>query len=424
MSEKRTIDERTKVLFQQAMLESFANKLVIHVNRGIDQFLKKVLDALNSINNKAKEFALDHLIKNEYEKADYIIRQEAVNIKSKIYSDINMVLAQQKELASVVNFFTDLLSSAISTMEKQSLSISQQIKEGAPVTDELQLFIEQLSEQLKDIERRNKTLQEENQRLQNYIRALQQSKELTESEIASLRQQIEERDKKIKELLSALLTYKEQFEKLQAQKREVFYDERISEYEAKLNKLKVEYAFEHEQRVKLEQQLKELRNELESVKSENKAWKERYTTLEEKTKKVNAELLKIRDFLLALQKEKQELEQEASRNIQKAAEYDKLIVQLGILDELMMNNPQYAALRILSNKIAEGVFKISAEELGYRHGDISLAAWFENLFGYLKKKGLVDFEIEAGRGFPKGWLVVTEKGKSLFFEVRKRIFSR
>ena len=89
----------------------------------------------------------------------------------------------------------------------------------------------------------------------------------------------------------------------------------------------------------------------------------------------------------------------------------------------MKRIPQYSAIRILSEKISQWIFKISAEELGYRMGDVSLAAWLTNFFGDLKDQGIIDFEIESTKGFPRGWIVVTDKGKKLFVELRNKIFS-
>ena len=77
---------------------------------------------------------------------------------------------------------------------------------------------------------------------------------------------------------------------------------------------------------------------------------------------------------------------------------------------------------MLSKKIAQGQEKISAKELGYKRGDISLAAWLENYYGDLQKEGLVQFEIKAGGGFPEGWIIVTEKGKRLFKEAERAVF--
>lgn len=419
----QSINDETKKIFQQAMLESFVNKIVIYVDRGINRLMEKVLQAIQTINVKAKEYALDTIIRPEYEKAEYLINQEAINTKSQIYNDLNKALIQQKELASVIDFFTGLLSTVIESAERgYPTSVPSeiiQVPESSQINEELRNMIQNLSKRIKEIEKVNASLKEENKKLSDLLSTYKNNELKAKSEIERLNKIIQERDEKIKQLLATVLHYKDELSKLS----KGIEEEPQKDYEALLNRFKAEYAIEREKRLEIEKAFAELNKKLSNLQNEKIELEMKNKVLKNENEKIKTELSKLQNLLVTMQQEKQMLENEVSKNIKKATEYDKLVVQLGILDELLKNNPQYSALRILSSKISEGQFKISAEELGYRHGDLSLAAWFNNLFGHLKQMNIIDFEIESGRGFPKGWVIITETGKQLFINVRKKIFA-
>ncbi len=226
----------------------------------------------------------------------------------------------------------------------------------------------------------------------------------------------------MKQLIEKLLEYKSKLEQ-QPQVQEAQPDWRIEDLMYKLNSIKAAYAIELKKREELEEKIKELNELTAKLQERNALLEKQLTQQKEANERIISELNSVKETILRLQQEKYALEKQVALNIKKATFYDKMIMQVSILDEFLKNNPQYAAIKILSQKIAEGSFKISAEELGYQRG-ISLAAWLTNMFGALKEQGLVDFQIESSGGFPKGWIIVTDKGKKVLIELRNRIFPK
>ena len=101
---------------------------------------------------------------------------------------------------------------------------------------------------------------------------------------------------------------------------------------------------------------------------------------------------------------------------------EKISRQEAILGVLLRKNEQYQSFKIFSQKIAEGKFKVNAEELGFKFGEISLGAWLDKFYGDMQKDGLVKIDVITGKGFPKGWIIITEKGKQLFLAAQEELF--
>lgn len=419
------ISESTASILQDAFLESFVNRVIIHINRELTQFVKRIIDALEELNEKMKSFAIDTLVKEDFEVLEYKIQQETTAAKSRIYKSLNQAIVQQKDFAKVVDFLTGMISSALEshkkvTLEQKAPIIADEIVK-TQYGNEIQMLLQQVKKQLETVTKENLELKEENQRLMKKLEEMTKSQKVNKEKIKDLESEIKKRDEKIKQLMTGLMKYKSEIERLGPQGKVI--DHEKEELEKAINLLKAEYTLEVQKNISLSNKIEELNAIILDLRNKNAELENKLKELKEKNKKIVTELENVRDVLLKLQKEKQMMEREAAIYIRKATEYDKLTMQIHILDELMKRNPQYSAIRILSEKISQGIFKISAEELGYRMGDVSLAAWLTNFFGDLKDQGIIDFEIESTKGFPRGWIVVTDKGKKLFVELRNKIFS-
>ncbi|MEQ9715746.1 MAG: hypothetical protein ABGF52_09470 [Candidatus Asgardarchaeum sp.] len=419
------ISESTASILQDAFLESFVNRVIIHINRELTQFVKRIIDALEELNEKMKSFAIDTLVKEDFEVLEYKIQQETTAAKSRIYESLNQAIIQQKEFAKVVDFLTGMISSALEshkkvTLEQKAPIITDEIVK-TQYGNEIQMLLQQVKKQLETVTKENLELKEANQQLMKKLEEMAKSQKVNKEKIKDLESEIRKRDEKIKQLMASLMKYKSEIERLGPQEKVI--DHEKEELEKAINLLKAEYTLEVKKNISLSNKIEELNTIILELRNRNAELENKLKELKEKNKKIVTELENVRDVLLKLQKEKQMMEREAAIYIRKATEYDKLIMQIHILDELMKSNPQYSAIRILSEKISQGVFKIPAEELGYRMGDVSLAAWLTNFFGHLKDQGIIDFEIESTKGFPRGWIVITDKGKKLFVELRNKIFS-
>jgi len=415
----------TNRILQEAFLESFVNRVVIHTDRALTEFLNKIFESLNELNKKLKEFAIDTLVRNDFEILEYKIKQEATNTKSKIYEELTKSIIQQKEFAKTIDFLTGLISSAIDSYEKSIQQQAKPVERVAPIVEETQrsdieLFLNQVKKQLDELSKENQALKEKNIALLKQIEKMEREKTVTLEKINELQEEIKKRDEQMKQLLEKLLEYKS---KLEQQSVAVQPSQEIENLTRKLNSIKAAYAMELKRREDLEEKIKELETLTAKLQERNAFLEKQLALQKERNEKVVNELNNVKEAILKLQQEKYALEKQVALNIRKATLYDKMIMQVAILDEFLKNNPQYAAIKILSQKIAEGSFKISAEELGYQRG-ISLGAWLKNMFGALKDNGLVDFQIDSSKGFPKGWIIITEKGKRTFIELRNKIFAK
>ena len=436
---------RLDKLFQDAFLEVFVNKVVIHTEREINRFVDSLNKSLAELDKKLKEYALDRLVKDDLEVFNFKINQEATATKSRIYEELNKAILQQREFAKVVDFLTGMIASALESYPKEqyptytpeaqpaqpfqnipTTEIPQApIQVQGPQIDASQRILQEITKQMDDLNRENQELRTKNKQLLQQLKGIEKAKKITEEKLKKLEEDIRERDDKIKQVLVKLMEYKKRLEEL----KEIAVppkppEDKTKLLEQQLNSLRAEYVMATDKNERLVKRLEELNQKIKMYEEENERLKQQISQQHIQNEKIVAELEKVKNVLVRLKKEKNSLERQAAKNITKATEFDKLIMQISVLDEFMKNNPQYAALRILSSKISEGVFEVSADELGYhRDSGISLAAWLTNIFGHLKDMGLVDFRIDTSQGYPRGFIVVTDKGKKIFIELRNKLFS-
>ena len=439
MSTNKQLDK----LFQDAFLEVFVNKVVIHTEREINKLVESLSKSIEELDKKLKEYALDRLVKDDIELLNYKLNQESSAAKARIYEELNKEILQQREFAQVVDFLAGMISSALESYSREipkvrvaQTELPQQMQNiaapgvshptaGQPQIDASQTVMQQVTRQLEEINKENKELKAKNISLMKHLKEVEKDKQITEERLKELQQEIKERDNKIKQVITKLIEYRNKLEELKkGMGAAKVPEEKTSQLEQEINSLKAEHVIVKDKNVKLTKHLEELNQKIRRYEEENGELKAKVAQQNVQNEQIAAELEKVKNVLVRLQEEKSNLEKQIAQNISKATRFDKLIMQISILDEFMKNNPQYAALRILSDKISEGKFEVMAEELGYRkEAGVSLAAWLTNMFGHLKDMELVDFKIETSEGYPKGYIVVTDKGKRAFIDLRNKLFS-
>ncbi len=85
---------RLDKLFQDAFLEVFVNKVVIHTEREINRFVESLNKSLAELDKKLKEYALDRLVKDDLDVFNFKLNQEATATKSRIYEELNKAILQ------------------------------------------------------------------------------------------------------------------------------------------------------------------------------------------------------------------------------------------------------------------------------------------------------------------------------------------
>ena len=269
---------------------------------------------------------------------------------------------------------------------KENRTLKTELKAHTEAVSTTKTQLEELQEVKKDLESKLSVLQkelnrvkEQNSKLAEEKRTLEEQNSELNAEISTLKSQLDEKERMIKKLGKEIAAFKETAEVTYKEEVEGLRKE-LEEYKSKLDAITIE-------KDKLEKERNKLERDLEGIKLERDELKEKVD--------------EVKDIIM---------------------KFEELKKQTVIQEVLLKKNVQYHSYSLLSKKIAQGQEKISAKELGYKRGDISLAAWLENYYGDLQKEGLVQFEIKAGGGFPEGWIIVTEKGKRLFKEAERAVF--
>ena len=197
---------------------------------------------------------------------------------------------------------------------------------------------------------------------------------------------------KLSEMVKELEEKRDELSKLLHEKEEII--EKVN------NELKVS-----------KEQIVELKKQIDIEKQENTQLKSKISELEESLNKIAMERESILQELEAIKNERDKLKQQIIDMAEKAVFVEGIPK---IMKVIFQESVQYRTFRIFSEKVAAGQYRISAEELGYRFGEMSVGAWLKRYYGDLEKAGIVKIEIESTGKFPKGWVEVTDKGKEVF----------